>query len=123
MTINSPSIRQGFLTNNDETKKQWIFEKPKASLHLRLAFVGRNDLGVTQSPGADMGPKHKARVDLHTMPHRLLVGPNVAGNLALAGLERRVRRRTPLARIVGPDEATGLQLVICAVLGQRGQGL
>jgi hypothetical protein len=71
-----------------------------------------------------MGPKHKARVDLHTVPHRLRVGPNVAVDLALAGFEGRVRRRTPLARIaVGLDEATGLQLVICPVLGQRGQGL
>src|SRR5919106_2624083 len=112
MTINSPSIRQGFLTNNDETKKQRIFEKPKASFHPRLAFVGRHDLGVTQRPGADMGPKHKARVDLPTVPHRLRVGPNVAVDLARAGFEGRVRRRTPLARIAGVlDEATGLQLV------------
>ena len=91
---------------------------------LRLACVGRHALGVAQSPGADLGPQHTAGVDLQTVPQRLRVGPNVAVNWPRAGVERWVRRRTPVARLAfGLDEATGLQLVILPVLGQRGQGL
>ena len=105
-------------------KKQRVFEKPKAPFNPGLAFVGRDDLGIAQLAGVDIGAKHKAGLDLLAVPHRLLIRPDVGLDLPRAGLEGRARCGTAFAGIAFVfDQVEDVDPVIRPALGQRRQGL
>ena len=46
ITMSNPSMRLGFLTNNDETKNSGSLRNRPPPFNVRLAFVGRDHLGV-----------------------------------------------------------------------------
>lgn len=93
-------------------------------LHVRLAFVGGEDLRIAQFAGVDIGTKDIAGFGLLVLLNRLVIRPDVRLALPLDGLEGRVRRGTAFASVAFVfAQRRGLDAVILPARGQRCEGL
>ena len=91
---------------------------------MRLAFVGANNLGITQRAGGDIGAQYIAGLGLLGLLNRFVIRMDVSLDLPLDGLEWRARCGTPFTRVAFVfSQLLRLDTVILPALGQRCEGI